>query len=1350
MSNYTKTVDFAAKDTLPSGDSGKIIKGTEFETEFDNISTAIATKADSAAPTFTGTSVFTNLDINGTVQADGAVTVGVDDTGYDVKFFGATAGKSLLWDESADTLIVTGTTTLVGTANLDAVDVDGDMTFGDNNKAIFGAGSDLQIYHTGTYSLIADTSGTGPLRVVTNTFQLNNAADTQNMINAAEGGAVNLYHAGNAKLATTATGIDVTGDIVLGDTNPTITMNDSSVTNLQHLITSSSDRLIIAADNNDVSAGSKIEFYVDGTKYSEVTPTGIDVTGTVTANDLTLGDASPTISFNDSDLANLNHYITSASNANLYYAADSAAVAAGKHVFTTQNVERLDISSSGINVTGTVTADGLTVDGDASVAGTTGATVDTGTITTGKDSVSTRTHWRMNNPNGEVAKWDSNGTDLLHFITDEYKVYTAGNKAFEIDGNGDISFYEDTGTTPKLVWKSADERLGIGDSSPDGILDVEGSITIAGSQAGVIFNPSVTPANNNVGSVGLVSGTLNAPASTNANSKISGLRVAPTTSGSFNGAGEIAGIKVETFNGQSATLATGLYVDAPTGGDVNYAAILNGGNVGIGTDSPTAKVNIDTAVAGDGGASSATRNLLLVQTSGTQATAGTLKIDGIIHPSVYRINIDSSTGAGAAAPLSFSTANGATETMRIDASGKVGIGESDPSGYWSQANQLVIEDGNCGLTLKSAVSGVGRLVFTDTKSTTAGLNDGGMISYNHADDAMIVQTAGDEAMRIDASGRVGIGNSVMSSMFSSSQNLVVGTGSGNNGITVYSQSNAVGDIAFADATSDPAYYSGLIRYDHSLDAMRLFTSSEERLRIAADGSLSTPTLGTSNVRLGSGAGSSLASGANSNTLVGDEAGTAITTGDYNAAFGQNALASNVTGSRNTAIGRSALETLNPDTEASYNTAVGFSAGAQVTTGVNNTLIGGLAGDALTTAYSNVGVGYLALSSDTKGVRSVAIGQSALEAQNFSSAITNTYNVAVGYSAGSAVTTGIRNVLIGGLAGDALQDADFNVGVGYGALSADTLGSGSVAIGDFTLVNQNFTSATTTYNTAVGYSAGAGVTTGTENTLVGGLSGDALTTGGRNVAVGYAALSSETTGYSNTAIGYQALLTQNNTSSTNVYNTAVGRNAGLSVTTGTHNTFIGGLAGDTVQSGSNNILIGYGADAVATQENSITIGIGISGGNNDFVFGKVGNVVFNDFDTDAAWTRSSDERLKKNITDQALGLDFIKALRTVKYNWKSNNELDASDAQLAHLREEDSDGNIINYMNTDVVMHNFIAQEVKAALDAAGVSDFGGWKEDQYGVQQVSREMFVIPLVKAIQEQQAIIDSLTARIEALES
>ena len=65
MANYTKTTDFAAKDTLPGGDTNKVVRGTEFETEFDAISTAIATKADTASPTFTGTVTVPTADING-------------------------------------------------------------------------------------------------------------------------------------------------------------------------------------------------------------------------------------------------------------------------------------------------------------------------------------------------------------------------------------------------------------------------------------------------------------------------------------------------------------------------------------------------------------------------------------------------------------------------------------------------------------------------------------------------------------------------------------------------------------------------------------------------------------------------------------------------------------------------------------------------------------------------------------------------------------------------------------------------------------------------------------------------------------------------------------------------------------------------------------------------------------------------------------------------------------------------------------------------------------------------------------------------------------------------------------
>jgi hypothetical protein len=55
VSNYVKSTNFTSKDTLPLGDPLKIVKGTEIDVEFNNIATAVATKADSASPTFTGT-----------------------------------------------------------------------------------------------------------------------------------------------------------------------------------------------------------------------------------------------------------------------------------------------------------------------------------------------------------------------------------------------------------------------------------------------------------------------------------------------------------------------------------------------------------------------------------------------------------------------------------------------------------------------------------------------------------------------------------------------------------------------------------------------------------------------------------------------------------------------------------------------------------------------------------------------------------------------------------------------------------------------------------------------------------------------------------------------------------------------------------------------------------------------------------------------------------------------------------------------------------------------------------------------------------------------------------------------
>ena len=64
MSSYTKATNFAIKDTLTSGDPAKVVKGLEFETEFAAIQTAVNSKSNTAAPTFTG-----NVTVTGNLTA---------------------------------------------------------------------------------------------------------------------------------------------------------------------------------------------------------------------------------------------------------------------------------------------------------------------------------------------------------------------------------------------------------------------------------------------------------------------------------------------------------------------------------------------------------------------------------------------------------------------------------------------------------------------------------------------------------------------------------------------------------------------------------------------------------------------------------------------------------------------------------------------------------------------------------------------------------------------------------------------------------------------------------------------------------------------------------------------------------------------------------------------------------------------------------------------------------------------------------------------------------------------------------------------------------------------------------
>jgi hypothetical protein len=156
MTDYTKTTNFAAKDSLPSGNSGKIVKGSEIDTEFNNIATAVATKANIAAPTLTGTVTLTGLLSvpDGTASSPsftntGDTNVGLFFSGTDTMAFTAGGTSQVTFADGVIAPVTTndvdlGTSSLQfkdlflagnadfngnldvdGTTNLDAVDIDG-------------------------------------------------------------------------------------------------------------------------------------------------------------------------------------------------------------------------------------------------------------------------------------------------------------------------------------------------------------------------------------------------------------------------------------------------------------------------------------------------------------------------------------------------------------------------------------------------------------------------------------------------------------------------------------------------------------------------------------------------------------------------------------------------------------------------------------------------------------------------------------------------------------------------------------------------------------------------------------------------------------------------------------------------------------------------------------------------------------------------------------------------------------------------------------------------------------------------------------------------------------------------
>jgi hypothetical protein len=476
---------------------------------------------------------------------------------------------------------------------------------------------------------------------------------------------------------------------------------------------------------------------------------------------------------------------------------------------------------------------------------------------------------------------------------------------------------------------------------------------------------------------------------------------------------------------------------------------------------------------------------------------------------------------------------------------------------------------------------------------------------------------------------------------------------------------------------------------------------------------------------------------NYNTACGFAVLGANTTGSYNTATGYSTLGVNITGSNNTAIGSSALSInatgysntaigvkalylssalsnlvavgdsalYNNGTGATgdqgkFNTALGSKTLYSNSTGLKNTSVGYQALNSNTTGSENTAAGFEALKLNVSGLYNTAIGVQALKYNN------GYGNTAVGWDALILNSSGQYNVALGIAPLQNNTGGNNNIGIGRDALINNTYASNNISIGDYALFTQSYNSSNTAYvtnNNAIGNRA---LYTNNPTSTVNGIN---------NNAMGYYSLNLNTTGYGNSAFGHGTL----SINSTGYYNTAVGYTALNDLTTGYNNTAIGYNTGpsSTYPAVYNTTSIGNGA--AVTASNQV----------------RIGNSSVTSIGGYQPWTDLSDGRFKEDVKENVPGLDFIAELRPVTY-------------RINLKKVDEYTGATMDNMELSETRTGFIAQEVEEAAALIGF-DFNGVDRpkndmDMYGLRYAE---FVVPLVKAVQEQQAIIESQQSKIES---
>ncbi|NPA33796.1 MAG: hypothetical protein GXO48_02575 [Chlorobi bacterium] len=510
--------------------------------------------------------------------------------------------------------------------------------------------------------------------------------------------------------------------------------------------------------------------------------------------------------------------------------------------------------------------------------------------------------------------------------------------------------------------------------------------------------------------------------------------------------------------------------------------------------------------------------------------------------------------------------------------------------------------------------------------------------------------------------------------------------------------------------------------------------------------------------------------AKENTFVGHQAGWKIDSAEGNIAIGAQTLQEPSTFVKyNIAIGSRAMEKPSSPDSLHRNIAIGFKA-LGATTGIPrwNIAIGAYAMEQARKhhnialgAYAlrnckwctyNIGLGYMTLATDTTSSYNIAIGYNAMGGGQPADS-----NIAVGYGAMSKAY-GKNNIGIGylAMAGTPIRG---NNNISMGAMSmaftgGDITGNNNIAIGVKSLASVTSGS----NNIAVGYKSLASLTTGSENIAFGATALYSMKTGTGNIAIGAGALYNDTVGSNNIAIGFGAMHKASAMGNSNI---ALGSPSMLDGGTGIGNVFMGILSPDTgIQiNGVYNVGIGYktytAIRGTGSFFGSYNTAVGSESGpaghfDNTAALGyqaqpiasnriHIGNNQTISIGVPVAWSTYSDKRWKTNVKDDVPGLDFILRLRPVTY--KKNPILQE---QIMYSRNNMDSSMFRSMAIFDTLRFSgFIAQEVDSIARLIGYDFSGVRAPDDIGgdgiAYSISYADFVVPLVKAIQEQQQLIE-----------